>query len=71
MYFRTELGRDNSTIINVTSPILQFNITDLKPFTNYSILLSAITIKIGNESEVITVLTNETGKLTRYIEYYT
>lgn len=59
-YFITQSGQESSTSMNTTA--LEATIGGLESFTNYSIVVAAITISIGDESEVVIVLTNESSK---------
>ena len=64
-YFITQSGRESSSTVNTS--LLEFRISSLEPFTNYSIVIAAMTISIGIESAVVTVVTNESSKYGRYI----
>ncbi len=59
-YFPTA-DSSSVTAINTSGPILEFNITDLTAFTEYSVSISAITVAVGNTSTVL-VTTNEDSK---------
>jgi len=48
--------------VNVSDSPLQYTITDLEAFTNYSITVAAFTVLIGTESATVTVLTEESSK---------
>ena len=60
-YFPTD-DSTATTFMNISSSALEFNITGLMAFTNYSISVSAITVGIGDPSVVIIVMTNESSK---------
>lgn len=60
-YFPTA-NASSSTVLNTSSDGLEFNITDLEAFTNYSISILAITVASGEPSDVMIVLTNENSK---------
>jgi len=47
--------------VNVSDSPLQYTITDLEAFTNYSITVAAFTVLIGPESDILTVLTEESS----------
>ena len=61
-YYQTDLGTDSSTVLNTNSSDLEFNITGLQPFTDYSVSVAAITIAAGPTSGVVAVQTNESGE---------
>ena len=63
--FPTLSGRGNASTFNASA--LQFNISDLTPFTNYTIFVAAVTVDVGNESDLATVVTDEAGM---YIMFY-
>ena len=48
--------------VNTGSSALEFNITSLSAFTNYTISVTAFTIVMGSESDPITVVTSEGSK---------
>ncbi len=50
------------TTVNTGSSALEFNITGLAAFTNYSVSISAITVERGESSHSIVVRTNEGSK---------
>ena len=60
-YFPTADSAD-VTATNIGSSALEFNITGLTAFTNYSVSVSAITVAVGDPSDSIIVLTNEDSK---------
>ena len=62
-YFRT-VNSSDVTVVNTSSSALEFNLTGLRAFTNYSISISAITIRIGESSNLVVVRTNESSKFT-------
>ena len=66
-YFET--GSDEAKII--ITPELQVAISGLKPSTNYSIVISAVTVAIGSESKTVTLLTKDKSKsiVAKYILY--
>ena len=61
-YYQTDLGTDNSTVLNTSSSDLEFSITELQPFTNYFVSVAAITIAAGPASGVVAVQTNGSGE---------
>ena len=62
-FYSTEQGRDDiqeqNTSVAVTSAIL----SGLRIFTNYTVFVRAFTVEFGPESEEITVMTQEDGKI--------
>ncbi len=46
----------------MSTSALEYEITSLTAFTNYSIFLTARTVEIGSESSVTTIRTAETSK---------
>ena len=62
-YFPSANSSDVTTV-NTGSSSLEYNITGLIAFTNYSIAVSAITVELGEMSITITLRTNESGKFT-------
>jgi len=48
--------------VNVSASALQYTITNLEAFTNYSITVAAFTVLIGTESDTVTTLTEESSK---------
>ena len=62
IYYQTDLGTDSSTVLNTISSDLEFDITGLQPFTDYSVFVAAITITAGPASDVVEVQTNESGE---------
>ena len=53
----------NGTQENSTSANRSLTIGRLEPFTNYSVIVQAVTVESGSESEVAVVRTNESGRL--------
>ena len=60
-YFPTADSAD-VTATNIGSSALEFNITGLTAFTNYSLSVSAITVAVGDPSDIVIVRTNESSK---------
>ncbi len=60
IYYQTDLNRDSNTTMSTSA--LEYEITGLTAFTNYSIFLTARTVEIGSESSVITIRTAENSK---------
>lgn len=56
----TEGGRQNFTV-NQTD-LLQLNITDLTPFTLYSVFVVGVTSEVGDRSMIVDVFTLEDGE---------
>ena len=54
---------NNRTQENSTSANRSRTIGRLEPFTNYSVIVQAVTVEPGSASEVAVVRTNESGKL--------
>ena len=59
IYFTTASGR--GTVVTLNTSALELNITGLQPFTNYTVVVAAVTVVIGNESGAETVVTDEAG----------
>ena len=53
----------NRTQENSTSADRSRTIGGLEPFTNYSVIVQAVTMEPGSESEVAVVRTSESGRL--------
>ncbi len=64
-YFPTA---DSSTVttLNISSAALEFNITGLTAFTNYTISVTAITIELGDTSGEVFALTLESSKFAKH-----
>ncbi len=50
------------TTLNTGSSALEFDLTSLTAFTNYSISVAGITVALGTASDTITVVTSEGSK---------
>ena len=59
MFSLHSMGPEGSE--NRTTDQLSLNITDLTPFTNYTVYVKAETVAVGERSPDITVLTLEDG----------
>ena len=59
MFSLHSMGPDGSK--NRTTDQLSLDITDLTPFTNYTVYLEAETVAVGERSPDITVVTLEDG----------
>ena len=68
MVMYTEIPGGISRTVVVSSPTTHIALTGLEPYTNYSILVFASTLKgVGNASDRIIVTTDEDSKLPKAV----
>lgn len=62
-YFPTvDGGRGSAATVNTSTGLqLSLNVTGLEPFTNYTVVVAAMTEFLGSESDPVTVRTAEAG----------
>ncbi len=58
-YFPTA---ESGNTLTLSTANLQLNVSGLQPFTNYTVIVVAATIAVGNESDPFTVVTEEAGR---------
>ena len=66
----TEIPGGISRTVVVSSPTTHIALTGLEPYTNYSILVFASTLKgVGNASDPIIVTTDDDSKLPKTLQW--
>ena len=58
-YYVTNVGRSAESVVYTQADILEANITGLRAYTNYSIIVRGRTVEYGANSNIVTVLTKE------------
>ena len=66
-YYRTSVGISDSQTYNTMEGVaMATNVTGLEIYTNYTLFVRARTVALGNESETVTVVTEEDRKFVNY-----